>query len=81
MGYDLDEALPDHSTLSKIRHRCGLDVFRHFFEAIFDLCQQAKLVWGKELYFDSGAASLPMRISIRLFLVSPHRHEQPSRST
>src|SRR6266702_5997900 len=53
LGYDLDEPLPDHSTLSKIRLRYGLDVFRRFFEAIVEQCQKAKLVWGKELYFDS----------------------------
>ncbi len=53
LGYDLDEPLPDHSSLSKIRLRYGLEVFRRFFEAIVQQCQQAKLVWGKELYFDS----------------------------
>ncbi len=53
VGYDLGEPLPDHSTLSKIRTRYGLDVFRRFFDAIVEQCQQAKLVWGKELYLDS----------------------------
>jgi transposase len=53
LGYDLDEPLPDHSSLSKIRQRYGLDVFRRFFEAIVQRCQEAKLVWGRELYFDS----------------------------
>jgi transposase len=53
VGYDLNEPLPDHSTLSKIRLRYGLEVFRRFFEAIVEQCRQAKLVWGEELYFDS----------------------------
>ena len=53
LGYDLGEPLPDHSTLSKIRQRYGLEVFRRFFEAIVQRCQEANLVWGKELYFDS----------------------------
>lgn len=53
VGYDLDEPLPDHSTLSKIRTRYGLEVFRRFFEAIVEQCRQAKLIWGKELYFDA----------------------------
>jgi transposase len=53
VGYDLHEPLPDHSSLSRIRLRYGLEVFRHFFETIVEQCQQAKLVWGKELYFDS----------------------------
>jgi hypothetical protein len=33
--------------------RYGLDIFRRFFDAIVQQCQQAKLVWGKELYLDS----------------------------
>src|SRR5260370_30996799 len=52
LGYDLDEPLPDHSSLSRIRTRYGLSVFRRFFEAVVDQCQQAKLIWGKELYLD-----------------------------
>jgi transposase len=79
IGYDLDEPLPDHSTLSKIRQRYGLEVFRRFFEAIVRRCQEAKLVWGKELYFDSGAASMPMRIWIRLSLVLRWRREKLSK--
>ena len=31
LGYDLDEPLPDHSSLSRIRTRYGLEVFRRFF--------------------------------------------------
>jgi transposase len=53
LGYDLDEDLPDHSSLSRIRQRYGLAVFRRFFEAIVEQCQAAGLVWGKELYFDA----------------------------
>ncbi len=52
LGYDLDEAVPDHSSLTKIRDRYGLEVFERFFEAIVELCIAAGLVWGKELYFD-----------------------------
>jgi transposase len=53
IGYDLDEPVPDHSSLSKIRERFGLEVFQLFFERIVELCIQAGLVWGEELYFDS----------------------------
>src|SRR5918912_1790992 len=52
IGYDLGEPLPDHSSLTRIRERYGIEVFRRFFEKIVELCQQAGLVWGKELYFD-----------------------------
>ncbi|MDQ6661763.1 MAG: IS1182 family transposase [Chloroflexota bacterium] len=53
LGYDLDDPLPDHSSLSRIRTRYGLDLFRRFFDAILEQCQQAKLIWGKELYIDA----------------------------
>jgi transposase len=53
VGYDLNETLPDHSSLTRIRKRYGVDVFRRFFEAIVEQCQQADLVWGRELYIDS----------------------------
>jgi Transposase DDE domain len=53
LGYDLGEPLPDHSSLTRIRERYGVDVFRRFFDAIVEQCQQEKLVWGKELYLDS----------------------------
>ena len=53
IGYDLDEPVPDLSSLSKIRERYGLEVFQKFFEHIVELCIEAGLVWGEELYFDS----------------------------
>jgi transposase len=53
LGYALDEDLPDHSSLTRIRQRLGVDIFQRFFEKIVDLCQQAGLVWGRELYFDA----------------------------
>src|SRR5438874_9473263 len=53
LGYDFHEPLPDHSSLTRIRERYGVEVFRRFFEAIVDQCQQAGLVWGKELYADA----------------------------
>jgi len=53
LGYNLNEPLPDHSTLTRIRLRYGLEVFRRFFEVIVAQCQQAGLVWGRELYFDA----------------------------
>src|SRR4051794_9593156 len=53
LGYDLDEELPDHSSLTRIRKRYGLAIFRRFFGAIVEQCREAGLVWGKELYFDA----------------------------
>ncbi|MDN5872701.1 MAG: IS1182 family transposase [Nitrococcus sp.] len=53
LGYALDEALPEHSSLTRIRQRLGVAFFQRFFEAIVDRCQAAGLVWGQELYFDA----------------------------
>src|SRR5205085_9738308 len=53
LEYDLGEPLPDHSSLTRIRERYGVDIFRRFFDAIVEQCQQEKLVWGRELYIDS----------------------------
>ena len=76
IGYDLGEPLPDHSSLTRIRERYGVDIFRRFFEAIVEQCQAAGLVWGKQLYFDgtkvaanAGKDSLKPR-----FFVEAHLH-------
>jgi transposase len=53
LGYALDEVLPDHSSLTRIRQRLGVEIFERFFERIVDLCQEAGLVWGRELFFDA----------------------------
>ena len=73
--YDLNEPLPDHSSLSRIRERYGVDVFRRFFEAIVEQCQQEGLVWGKELYCDgtkvaanAGKESLKPRFAFEAHL-------------
>jgi IS5 family transposase len=52
IGYDLDESIPDHSSLTKIRERYGLPVFRQFFEQIVQRCIDAELVCGREVYLD-----------------------------
>ena len=53
VGYDLYEPLPDHSSLTRIRERYGVEVFRGFFERVVEMCVEAGLVWGRELYFDA----------------------------
>jgi transposase len=53
LGYDLHESLPDHSSSTRIRERYGLEIFRRFFEKIVELCFEAGLVQGRELYFDA----------------------------
>jgi transposase len=75
-GYNLDEPLPDHSSLSKIRARLGLPVFRRFFETIVEQCAQAGLVWGEELIFDAtkvhANASMDSLIPVLRLVVDDH---------
>jgi hypothetical protein len=52
-GDNLDEPLPDHSSLSRICARLGLTIFRRFFETIVEQCIHTGLVWGDELIFDA----------------------------
>src|SRR5712691_10574755 len=77
IGYDLGEPLPDHSSLTRIRARYGVEVFRRFFEAIVDQCQQAGLVWGKELYVDATKvnANASMESVKPRFAVEEHLRE------
>ena len=53
LGYDLHETVPAHSSLSTIGDRYGVAIFRRFFDHIVEQCQQAGLVWGKELDRDA----------------------------
>jgi hypothetical protein len=49
--------------LTRIRTRHGVEVFRRFFETVVDQCQQAGLVWGKELYADATKVQANAAIS------------------
>ena len=75
IGYDLNESVPDHSSLSKIRTRYGLSVFQCFFEKIIERCVEVGLVWGQELYFDGSQVQANASIDsltdrLRLHLVT-----------
>src|SRR3990170_1826230 len=79
LGYDLDEPLPHHSSLSKIRSRYGVEAFQRFFERIVELCLEAGLVDGEELYFDAtqveANASMDS-LRTQLSLVTAREHVQ-----
>src|SRR3954470_19297339 len=74
LGYDLSEPLPEHSSLTRIRERYGLESFRRFFEAIVAQCIAAELVWGQELYIDATkvAANADLASLQRRFAVEAH---------
>src|SRR5215213_11606319 len=77
LGYDLFEPLPDHSSLTHIRERYGLLVFRRFFERIVEECFKAGLVWGEELFFDATKveANASMESRIPRFAAEAHLGE------
>lgn len=52
-GYELDEALPDHSSLSRIRERWGADTFQAIFTKTVQTCIDAGLVSGETVHVDS----------------------------
>jgi transposase len=74
LGYDLREPLPDHSSLTRIRERFGLPIFRRFFERIVEECVEAGLVWGEELFFDATKveANASMESRIPRFAAQAH---------
>ncbi len=76
LGYDLGERLPDHSSLTKIRERYGLDIFQRFFERVVERCQAAGLVWGEELLFDAtkGRANADVDSLVPRFYWQAKRH-------
>jgi transposase len=76
LGYDLTESLPDHSSLTRIRERYGLEVFRRFFERIVERCLAAGLVWGQELFIDATkvAANAALDSLQPRFAVEAHLH-------
>ena len=53
IGYELDEEIPDHSTLSKALDRFGEAVFNQVFVRSIAQCQQSGLIEGKVLHVDA----------------------------
>jgi len=52
-GYRLHEALPDHSSLTRIRQRWGAKKFKKVFERTVTSCMQAGLVDGETVHVDA----------------------------
>lgn len=53
IGYDIDEELPWHSTLSRTRQLYGEDVFRQLFQQVLTLCIDKGMVSGRRQAIDS----------------------------
>ena len=54
LGYDIDEPLPWHSTLSRTRKLLGEEVFLSFFRDILRMCVEKGMVDGKTQAVDSA---------------------------
>ncbi|RZK30009.1 MAG: transposase, partial [Hymenobacter sp.] len=54
LGYDLDEDLPWHSTISRTRQLYPTSVFEYLFEQVFAQCVAAGLVVGQTQAIDSA---------------------------
>jgi transposase len=54
LRYDLDEALPFHSTISRTRQLYGEDVFKSLFDKVLSLCVGQGMVGGKRQTIDSA---------------------------
>jgi len=52
-GYRLDEKLPDHSSLTRIRQRWGPELFKRIFQQIVQQCIEAGLVNGETVHIDA----------------------------
>ena len=52
-GYRLDEQLPDHSSLTKIRQRWGPERFKRIFQKTIESCVAADMVGGEAAHIDA----------------------------
>jgi transposase len=67
LGIALDEATPDHSTLSNTRKRLPLEVFTEVFQFVLGIAEAKKLISGKTVGVDSTTleANAAMRSIVR----------------
>jgi transposase len=53
VGYALHEALPDHSSLTRIRQRWGAERFRRIFQRSVQACLKARIATGEVVHVDA----------------------------
>lgn len=54
LGYEINDAIPDHSVLSKARKRWGPQVFETLFIRVLWQCVESGLVDGKKVFLDGS---------------------------
>jgi transposase len=67
LGYAITENPPDHSSLSRIRHRLSLEVHKAVFQKVLEILKDAGLLKGKTLGIDASTmeANAAMRSILR----------------
>ncbi len=53
LGYDMDESLPWHSTISRTRGLIGKEIFESLFDKVLELCNASGLIEGRHQTIDS----------------------------
>lgn len=77
VGYDLDEPVPDHSTLSKARDLFGKELFQEVFDMSVRLCQKAGMVGGLHASVDRTLVEADAAMSSlepRVVELTPQEH-------
>ena len=54
LGYDIDEPLPWHSTISRTRQLYGEEVFKELFEQVFEKCVSSGMIAGHTQALDGA---------------------------
>lgn len=54
LGYDIDEPLPWHSTISRTRQLYGDEVFKQLFEQVFEKCIESGMIAGHTQAIDGA---------------------------
>jgi transposase len=54
LGYDLDEELPWHSTISRTRSLYGEEIFKELFSKVLSLCVNKQMLSGRRQAIDSA---------------------------
>jgi transposase len=65
VGFSLEDEIPDHSSLTKIRNRLGERTYREIFERIVERCKESGLVRGDQIISDSTYVVAGMRRWVR----------------
>ena len=54
IGYDIDEAIPWHSTISRTRSTLPTNIFEEVFDTVFNMCVEKGMVSGHTQAIDSA---------------------------